>query len=118
MFNSGESEILQPVRPANDGPTDRPTIDDMIERLQQEQQNQGQNQDNRDSNESGPSSSNDNFRTPRNTRRLQNNRDDSRSAQDSFSPRTPRSQAGINTHKFMYLCIIKNLNESHFYFLF
>lgn len=100
MFNSGESEILQPVRPANDGLSDRPTIDDMIERLQQEQQSQNQD---RDSNESGPSSSTDSLRSLRNNRRLQNNRDDSRSAQESFSPRTPRSQAGINTYKFLCL---------------
>lgn len=91
----GESEVLQPVRPANDGSTDRPTIDDMIERLQQEQQNQNQNHD-RDATENGPSSSSGSSRTGRSSRRLQSASGDDRSAQEPFSPRTPRSQAGMS----------------------
>ncbi|CAL1275181.1 unnamed protein product [Larinioides sclopetarius] len=87
----GDSEILEPVRPTNES-TDRPTIDDMIERLQQER---NQNMDHiRRNDEAGSSSgsSMDVMRSPHSSHRSTNGNED-RNAPEPFSPRTPRSQA-------------------------
>ncbi|KAF8777958.1 PH-interacting protein like [Argiope bruennichi] len=86
----GDSEILEPVRPSNDN--DRPTIDDMIERLQQERnQNMDQNRRSNDGASSSRSSV-DLLRSPHSSHRSVNGNDD-RNAHEPFSPRTPRSQA-------------------------
>ncbi|KAG8189872.1 hypothetical protein JTE90_023378 [Oedothorax gibbosus] len=90
----GDSEILEPVRPANDNNPDRPTIDDMIERLQQER-NQTLQNNNMDSNDnSSQRVSTDSTRSQANSNRRSVNGNGEPSVADPlFSPRTPRSQA-------------------------
>ncbi|XP_035213977.1 PH-interacting protein-like isoform X2 [Stegodyphus dumicola] len=87
----GEAEILEPVRPANDG-TVRPTIDDMIERLQMEQSQNLGSRDVSDNNTPRRTSS-DSFRSPHSSHRPPNGNVE-RNGSEAFSPRTPRSQAG------------------------
>nr|XP_042900539.1 bromodomain and WD repeat-containing protein 3 [Parasteatoda tepidariorum] len=83
---NGEAEILEPVRSANDIPSNRPTIDDMIERLQQEQ-----NQNNRDN--SSESGSRRGPPDSPNSSRRGHSESEQNGVPDPFSPRTPRSQA-------------------------
>ncbi|GFT69395.1 hypothetical protein NPIL_633631, partial [Nephila pilipes] len=87
-----DSENLEPVRRASDAVTDRPTIDDMIERLQQEQLHQvddGENSEN-----ASPRASVDFMQSPQSSRRSVSGNEE-RNAAEPFSPRTPRSQASM-----------------------
>lgn len=91
----GNSEILEPVRPSNE--TDRPTIDDMIQRLQQER-NQNVDRNESDAAASPGRPSVDHLLSPHSSRRSVSGNED-RNAPDPFSPRTPRSQASKSDMK-------------------